>query len=170
MELNLPEKRVFIGPANLWKRILAFVLDLLVLDFFVLSIFNSVTEKMLGGVTDVLLAYKMIQQDSAQMQALTVLFMIIVLLALAYFALLQYATGQTLGCILMNIHVVAQVSEKEFRRPDMWQCIVRNLFLIPTIPFIFLWIIDPIYLYFGKKGQRLTEWLSTTRVVEQFEI
>ncbi len=170
MDLRLPEKRVFIGPASLWKRMLALVFDILLLDIFVLGAFNSVVERMIGTKTGITALYSMLEQNSTQVQALTLLFMIVILITLAYFVLLQYATGQTLGCILLNIHVVEQAGEKDFRRPKFWQSLVRNLFLIPAVPFIFLWIIEPVYLYFAKKNQRLTEWLSNTLVVERFEI
>ncbi|MBU2561351.1 MAG: RDD family protein [Nanoarchaeota archaeon] len=170
MDLNLPEKSVFYGPANLWKRMLAFLLDIFILDFFVLSIFSGITGKIVGDTKEVLLVYKMLQQDTSQVQALTMLFMIIIMLALAYFVLLQYAVGQTVGCMLLNIHVVAQTGENKFGRPSLLQSFVRNMFIIPTIPFILLWIADPVYLLFAKKGQRLTEWLSATRVIEKFEI
>jgi uncharacterized RDD family membrane protein YckC len=166
-DLNLPEKRAFLGPAMLWKRILCFILDLFILDFFVISPFSSVTEKLTVGYTDVLAAYRMLQSSPGQVQALSMMLSLIVLLALAYFVLLQYALGQTLGSMLMNLHVVSEQG-KEFSRPTFWQCFVRNIFIIPAIPFILLWIIDPVYLFFAKKNQRLTEWLSNTRVIEQY--
>jgi uncharacterized RDD family membrane protein YckC len=170
MDLNLPKKSVFLGPASLWKRGLAFVIDLFVLDFFVMSMFGSVTGKVLGETSDVLAAYSLIQENTSQMNALMMMFSIIVMLILAYFVLLQYAAGQTLGATLLNIHVVEQVNEKQFARPGFWRCVLRNIFIIPAVPFVFLWIIDPAYLIFAKKGQRLTEWLSGTRVVERFEL
>ncbi|MBN1544813.1 RDD family protein [Candidatus Woesearchaeota archaeon] len=170
MDLNLPEKSVFYGPANLWKRMLAFLLDIFVLDFFVLSIFSGMAEMVVGNTKDVLLVYKMLQQDTSQVQALTMIFTIIIMLALAYFVLLQYAVGQTAGCMLLNIYVVAQTGENKFGMPSLLQSFVRNMFIIPTIPFILLWIADPVFLFFGKRGQRLTEWLSTTMVIEKFEM
>ncbi|MFC1741461.1 RDD family protein [Nanoarchaeota archaeon] len=168
--LNLPEKRVFIGPANLWKRILAFVVDILILEFLVIGIFKGVIEKILGSTGDVWSTYRMLEENSSQLRALSMLFMLIVTLALVYFVLLQYAVGQTVGCLLLNLHVVQQLGDKEFTRPGFWQCVLRNMFIIPTIPFVILWIADPVYFFFAKRGQRLTEWLSRTRVVEQFVI
>jgi uncharacterized RDD family membrane protein YckC len=170
MDLKLPEKRVFLGPANLWKRILAFIVDILILDFLVLGLFNNVAEKMLGGTADVMAAYRILQGNTSQMQALTMIFVIVVMLVMAYFVLLQYAVGQTIGCMLLNIYVVTPLGEKDFSRPGFGQCLLRNIFMIPTIPFIFLWVLDPLYFFFGKKSQRLTEWLSRTRVIEQFEL
>jgi uncharacterized RDD family membrane protein YckC len=129
-----------------------------------------VTEKMLGSGAGFMSTYNLLQENPAQANALIGIFMIMILLILAYFVLLQYAAGQTVGCMLFNIHVVAEVGDKQFGRAGFWQCVLRNLFLIPAVPFIFLWVIDPLYLVFAKKGQRLTEWLSRTRVIEQFTI
>ena len=66
MDLNLPEKRVFLGPANLWKRVLAFILDLFILDFFVLGFFRGVTSKVVGSATSVTAAYHMLQERAAK--------------------------------------------------------------------------------------------------------
>lgn len=170
MKLDLPEKKVFIGPARMWKRMLAFVLDLFVIDFFLISFFQDVADRMLGSSAGFMATYSLLEKNPAQANALFGIFMIMILLVLAYFVLLQYAAGQTIGCILFDMRVVAEAGEKEFGRAGFWQCLLRNLFLIPAVPFIFLWVIDPLYLVFARKGQRLTEWLSRTRVIEQFTI
>lgn len=170
MDLNLPEKRVFIGPANIWKRMLALVIDLLVLDFFVIGFFRDILMNIVGEPSSIMTTVLLLEQNAQAMRSITLIFMLMVMLAMAYFALLQYTIGQTVGGILLNINVVQQVSEKEFVRPNLWQCVTRNLFLIPAVPFIFLWIADPLYMIFAKKGQRLTEWLSQTKVVERYEM
>lgn len=170
MKLNLPEKKEFTGPATMWKRILAFVLDLFVLDFFVFSAYSKITEKILGGTPSITSAYKMLESSQAHANAFLLMFMLMVMMALAYFTLLQYMTGQTLGHILFNIRVVSDAGDRKFGRAGLWQCLLRNIFMIPAAPFILLWIIDPLYLLFARKGQRLTEWLSKTRMIEQFTI
>jgi uncharacterized RDD family membrane protein YckC len=170
MDLNLPEKRVFTGPATLWKRGFAFLLDIFIIDFFIFTAFKAVLAEILGNTTDVMSAYAMLQQNEAQANVLFMIFTVMVMLALAYFVLLEYLLGQTVGCILLNLKVVAQQGEKEFSMMTFWQSLSRNIFMIPAIPFILLWIADPLYLVLTKKGQRLTEWLSSTRVIEQFEL
>ncbi|MBW2964172.1 RDD family protein [Candidatus Woesearchaeota archaeon] len=170
MELNLPEKRLFVGPANIWKRILSLVIDMLILDFFVIGFFRDILLQIGGSSGSIIETMRALEQSESTVRILSMIFMIIVMLSIAYFALLQYATGQTIGAMLLNLHVVHQTGEKEFIRPNLIQCIVRNLFLVPFIPFILLWIADPVYMAFTKNGQRLTEWLSQTRVVERFEI
>lgn len=170
MNLNLPEKRVYVGPATMWKRVLAFMLDLLILDFFVLSVFKGLMGRLSKGMSGFADTYSMLNNNPAQAQAIVMLFMLLILFLLVYFVLLQYLTGQTIGFMLFNIRVVSQEGEKKFGKAGFWQCVLRNLFFIPAIPFILLWVIDPLYLVFAKKGQRLTEWLSNTKVIEQFTI
>jgi hypothetical protein len=72
--------------------------------------------------------------------------------------------------MLLSIHIVFAQGENEFERPRFWQCLVRNLFMIPTLPFVLLWAAEPVYFFAARKGQRLTEWMSRTKVVEQYEI
>jgi uncharacterized RDD family membrane protein YckC len=170
MDLKLPEKRVFIGPATLWKRMLAFILDLIILDFFVVAAFRGVMTRVAGDTTGFMATVRKLGENSLQLQAITMMFMIIVMLAMTYFVLLQYATGQTLGCMLLSIHIVFAQGENEFERPRFWQCLVRNLFMIPTLTFVLLWAAEPVYFFAARKGQRLTEWMSRTKVVEQYEI
>jgi uncharacterized RDD family membrane protein YckC len=165
MDLNLPEKRVFIGPATLWKRVAAFVFDLFIIDFFIIGFFRNLISDIFTA-TDFTSAYNILEANPSQSNTLVMILTLMVMLALAYFVLLQYLLGQTVGSILLNLKIVA--SDKDAL--TFWQCLVRNIFIIPAVPFILLWIIDPAYLLFAKKGQRLTEWLSNTRVVEQFEM
>ena len=167
-ELNLPQRHVFIGPAQIWKRLLALLVDLAVLDFFVFSFFTDVSKILLGDSADIMVTYRMLQENTSRTSAIVMVMAIVIMLAFVYFVLLQYATGQTVGMMLLNLQVVFQVGEKEFSMPSFWQCLIRNMFLIPAMPFILLWIIDPLYLFFTKKNQRLTEWLSQTRVIEQY--
>ncbi len=169
VDLNLPEKRSFVGPASLWKRIVAFMLDIFIIDFFVIGFFRDITAHLIGGTTDLMATYALLNKSGSMVTSLTMIFVIIISLAMAYFVLMQYVAGQTLGCMLVNIRVVYQADGKESVKPGLWQCIVRNIFLIPTVPFIFLWVADPIYYFLARKGQRLTEMASNTRVVEQFE-
>lgn len=176
VRLNLPEKRVFYGPAVLWKRVLAFIIDICILDIFVLSLLEGTVRKILGESSDYNAVIETLQRNPEYMQALTIIFALIVMLTLAYFVLLQYAAGQTVGAILLNIYVVQtgvveeKSREKEYERAGFLQCILRNSFLIPVIPFILFWVADPLYYFFAKKNQRLSEYLSRTKVVEGFDI
>jgi len=168
MDLNLPEKKLVIAPASFWKRMLAFGIDLLVIDFFILSLFSPVAEALVD-TADFASVYNFIQSGAAQSEALAFAFLLVALMAWAYFALMNYASGQTMGCLIMNLYVVEHKGQ-DFMRPKLWQCFLRNMFTIPVFPFVFFLVIDPIYLIFARKGKRITEWVSSTRVVEMFEL
>jgi len=167
-DLNLPERRVFIGPARLWKRAFSFLLDLAILDFFVYSFFTELSQTIVGSSTDMMGVYQMLMADTGKASAIFMILTIIIMLTLAYFVLLQYAIGQTVGEMLLDLHVVIQTDDKELTTPTFWQCMLRNIFIIPAMPFILLWVIDPVYFFITKKNQRLTEWLSQTSVIEQY--
>jgi uncharacterized RDD family membrane protein YckC len=167
-DLNLPERHVFMGPASPFKRLLAFFVDLAVIDFFVLGFYTEIISRLLGNSTDIMSTYYMLTAQTGRADAIILIFTLIITLTLAYFVLMQYATGQTLGAMLLNLHVVSPVNDKEYTLPGFWQCMMRNIFIIPAMPFVLLWIADPIYFFYAKKGQRLTEWLSRTKVIEQY--
>ena len=73
--------------------------------------------------------------------------------------------SQTIGKMLMKVYVVSD--NKDLKR---WQLLTRNLVFIPIFPFVLLWILDPLFMFFTKTNQRLTEILSKTRVVEKYTL
>jgi len=72
---------------------------------------------------------------------------------------------QTPGKMVFNLYVKSQTKDLKY-----WQLFVRSMFLIPLFPFILLWLIDPIVMFFNKDSQRLSEILSKTKVVEKYKI
>ena len=60
----------------------------------------------------------------------------------------------------MNIAVMSELGEL-----TLWQCILRNIVVLPFFPFIILWVVEPIYLF--TQGRRLLERLSKTRTVQR---
>ena len=144
---------MFYGPALLWKRLAAFAIDLLAIDFVII-----------GPFRDIILA--LAPSAKSISGSLIWIFSIISLLAFAYFFCLDYLTGQTLGKMLLNIYVV----DERYRKPSFFPAVLRNLLFIPVSPFMLLWIIDPIYLALSKNNQRLTEWLGKTRTIQAYKI
>jgi len=169
MDLDIPGTKTFLGPATIWKRILALLLDLFIIDFFIISSFRDLISRVTGSSTAREI-YRMVDDNTPAIKTLIMAFSIIIILALAYFTLLQYLLGQTLGQMMLDIYVVdsAQPDAGTKEPPMLWQCILRNLFIIPVAPFIFIWAVDPLYMLFTRSDQRLTEWLSNTKVVERF--
>ena len=127
-------------------------------------------KNLIKGDNNIMETYKYIQGDTGTATVLFLVFMILTSLTLAYFILQEYLIGQTIGKILFRLKIVTVVDDETLGPINFWQSIVRSLFLIPTIPFILMWIIDPVYLLFTKKGQRLSEWLCKTKVIEVFQL
>lgn len=72
---------------------------------------------------------------------------------------------QTIGKMLMKIYVVSDNANIK-----TWQLFTRNLVFIPIFPFVLLWVLDPLLMFFTKTNQRLSEILSKTKTVEKFSI
>ena len=71
--------------------------------------------------------------------------------------------SQSIGKMLMKIYVIS-----DNKVLKTWQLLVRNIVFIPIFPFVLLWILDPLFMFFTKTNQRLTEILGKTRVVEKY--
>ena len=159
---KLPKEKLFVGPALIWKRIVAFAIDFLIIQFFIISPFRKIINKVvpegsLSAAREFVLAH-----EEAKNMLLWISFAIGFLI-LIYFAVLEFSIGQTAGKIIMKIKVV-----RERKESSSWQFIVRSLFVIPVIPFMLLWIIDPVYMFLNEKNQRFTERISMTRTIETF--
>ena len=97
----------------------------------------------------------------------------IALIILSYFVFTEWKLGQTLGKMMFGLFVVAETNGRQEKldikeRVKFWQALVRSAYFVPIFPLFFLIIIDPIYMLFNKNGQRLSERLSRTRVVEMY--
>ena len=160
--LNLPDEKAFVGPAMLWKRIIAFLIDLLILFLVVFIPFRSFISSRIPENYSFSEAYNMLSasQDSYYLIAA---YMAMLLLMFLYFFMLEKKMSQTIGKKLMNLYIVSDTPE--FKK---WQALARNLLFIPIFPFDLLLLIDPISMLFTKSNQRLSEILSKTRVVEVY--
>jgi uncharacterized RDD family membrane protein YckC len=153
----MPKKEVL--PANFWKRLIAFILDLLVIYIIVVMPFGSFFQSMMQPV-DLNEAYKLAAENA---ESMAYLFFVVGCLALLYFVLMEWKLGQTIGKMLVGIKVVTI----DGKAPGFWQCVGRSLFVFPFFPFILLWIIDPVSIYLSPKRQRFCEMLTKTMVADE---
>lgn len=160
--IDLPGMKVVESGAQLWKRILAFLIDLIVLDFIVIGPFKKYFSIPSGGYSA---ASDFISSNSEVARTLTLAMAIVAVLALFYFSFLESRVGQTLGKYLFRIYV-----RSGDRPPSFWRCLVSNMTLIPFFPFMILWIIDPIHMFFSKGNQRLMEKFTKITVVQKYTI
>ena len=163
--LKLPKERTFTGPALVWKRLLAFLADLLIINLVIFFPFKRIIQRAIPEFSSYSEAYNFLASNQGYTTTLTMVSLIMALLAILYFALLEYKLQQTPGKMLLNISIASETKKLSF-----WQFIVRSLFIIPVFPFFLLWVIDPLFMFFTKTNQRLSEILSKTRTVEMYII
>lgn len=164
LNLELPKKKVFLGPALIWKRIVAFILDLILIEFIIIGPFRLVIMKLAGFEGG---SFGIIFSTPSNVSAIGTVFGLISIFGLAYFVLTEYVLGQTIGKMLMKLKVVS-LSDKE--QPGFGACVLRSLFLLPVTPFYFLWVLDPVFMMFNKNNQRLTEFLGKTMTIQEYTL
>ena len=85
-KLNLPKEATFTGPAVLWKRALAFLIDIIILDFVVGFPLRRVFVKV-APVGDFSLQYSYFASNPKAIALLSLIMVVYGLLALLYFAI-----------------------------------------------------------------------------------
>ena len=161
--LNLPPERTFTGPATVWKRLFALIIDLMIIYLTILFPFERIIQNGMPKFSSYSEAYQFLISNQGYTKTLTIISAVMSIFAILYFAILEFKIQQTPGKLLMRIEVVSDAKELTF-----WQCMVRSLFLIPVFPFFLLLVIDPLFLLFTKTHQRLSEILSKTKTVEKY--
>lgn len=132
--------------ATFWRRVGAFLLDLLVINFIIIGPFSDVFTPFLDAG---------IFGAEALPDHVYTSVIIISILALLYFSLMQHYAQQTIGMMILGMYVIP--------RPGFWRSVARNLYILPFFPFNILWIVEPLYLYL--KGRRLLERITKTDTV-----
>jgi uncharacterized RDD family membrane protein YckC len=150
MDLNLPKERVYKRNASIIRRLLAFIVDLLVINLVIIWPFRSLLTKIFSP-----LMQNPFLVESIPSQAYVAI-AIIAVIALLYFTLFEYSLNQTIGMSLLNLYAEGNIT--------FFTTIIRNLFIIPFFPFYILWIVDPLHLIFT--GERFTERITRTSTVE----
>ncbi len=164
-KLNLPKERTFIGPALLWKRIAAFFIDIIIINLIILFPFRALFRKIIPKDYSFSEAYKFLGSSTNYSGFLASVSFVISILVILYFFMLENKSQQTIGKMLMKIYVASNANNLK-----KWQLLIRNLVFIPLFPFVLLWILDPLFMFFTKSNQRLTEILSKTKVVEKYSL
>ena len=187
--LNLPIERTFIGPALIWKRIIAFFIDITLINFVILFPFRKLFQSLLPKDYSFSEAYRLLSTSASYTGYITKASFVMSLLIILYFLMMERKMGQTIGKMLMKIYVVdarekvayenashARVhlassrSTSDNNDSKTWQLFARNLVFIPLFPFVLLWALDPLFMFFTKTNQRLSEILSRTKVVEKYSL
>jgi len=164
-EMAIPiGQRLMIGPASPIKRIFAFCIDLLLINFVVLIPFNNIIAKLVPSKEILLIA-----NQTITINLLLAAFFIGIIMLL-YFVMFEYTTNQTPGKMFFGLFVVStNIKDKKIQRLNLSQVIFRNLQIIPVFPFLLLLLIDPFFVFFNPSNQRLLEIISKTVVIERYQ-
>jgi len=165
-------EKMYHANAGLFRRLAAFVLDLLILNMLVLEPFRNIFQNNIQ-VSSLTELYSFLMENDTAYNTLYVSSVFISIIALLYFAILEWKLGQTLGKMLFGIYVVDENGESIALSDgshgiSFWKALVRSLYFIPAFPFVLLVLADPIFMVFNKNSQRLSEIISKTRVVQKF--
>ena len=160
----MAKKKAFFAQASVLKRLAAFALDMLIINVILLWPFKSSFEGLLPKTDSFKEAFNYLSSDGVG-NALMILMFASSLITILYFVLLEKKFSQTPGKMLFKLFVRPQTKELK-----NWQLWVRSMFLIPIFPFVLLWFIDPIVMFFNKDNQRLSEILSKTKTVESYTL
>ena len=129
------------------KRIIAYLLDLLIINVVIVLQFDKILEPYINIKGE----FFSVKQDFT----LTIAIFIIMLLTLLYFTILEYKVRQTIGKMIIGLYVYSN-------KPTFNKILIRNI----TKPFFILLIVDTIYLLIKRTNKRYTEVLSQTEVKE----
>lgn len=148
----------FVRQARVWKRLLAFALDLY-LSLMLFSAFLLIVESEMPGNFSGMVAAGFTPLAMAAIVFASVF-------VLLYHVFSEWTVGQTIGMMLFGITVAQTQKKTAQKRTGMrfWQALVRNLFILPFFPFTILWVVEPMYYMF--RGERLLEHWTETQTVE----
>lgn len=164
MRLKLPKEKMFTGPASIFRRFFAFLIDIIILDFVIIFPFRGILRDIMpnGSYKE---SYQFLTANSGYNTIILVVMVITGILSILYFALLEYKFNQSIGKMILGVFVKTDLKQKKF-----WQYLVRSIFLVPVFPFVILWVLDPLFMIFTKTHQRLSEILSKTRTVQSYSM
>ena len=142
-------------PAPLWKRLLAYIVDALIIGFFVDVSFIGLSKKALGDLSEKTFLSAAIPEITSLIIIMT---LVSVILSLLYWSVLEYKLGQSLGKMLFGLYVASETKKLTFV-----QTLVRNI----TKTASWLLVIDSLSLLRYPYYKRFTEKWSQTYVVDK---
>ena len=157
--------KAFLGHASVLKRIIAFAIDILIINWIILFPFKRIFDGIIPETESFSKTVELLSKNAEYSTFVTVIMILAAVLTILYFMILEKQLGQSVGKMLFNLHVKSQTKDLNY-----WQLFVRSMFFIPVFPFVLLWVIDTVVMLFKKENQRLSEILSKTKVVEQYKI
>ena len=147
---------------SFWKRTLALLLDVIIVNLIIIYPFRSVFVKYYGNIT---LEQSLRLGEVPVPSAIYWVIIIISLLTLMYFTFFDYYISQTPGKMLLKIKSISLKNKDQ--KIGLWDSLLKNCFVMPFFPFYIFWVVDPIYLIFYK--ERFLEKITFTKTVYESE-
>jgi len=151
--------------ASPWKRIFSFILDLFIINIFIIGPFTTILQNSFPSSADIMENYNYLYSNPDIINSLYMVFGTIFILTYAYFVLFEYKLRQTPGKMVFNLYLAPMKKKDPIK---ILQILLRNLAAFPIFPFSLLWIVDPLYLIFT--GRRLSDVFSKTIYVEEISL
>ena len=139
-------------PAPLYKRIIAYLIDLAIVSFIITSPFNSLLSSLIP--TNFSEFYTAL--TSMFSVKVMIISLILRIFAILYWSILEFKIQQTLGSLIMGISVMPLTKKYNFS-----QALLRNITKFSLI----LLLLDSIFIFKSDRNQRLTERLSQTMMI-----
>lgn len=154
--------------APLWRRLVAFIIDLLIMNLVIFSAFSSIFEPLASQ------SFREALRQETVSPVISVTLLVIGLLALCYMAFFEYMIGQTPGQIITRIEVIStnpHATENKEKTIPLSKAFLRNIFIIPAFPFILLWIVELVHYLFYKHRflERITATTTVMRVAKSWK-
>jgi uncharacterized RDD family membrane protein YckC len=146
-----------IVPSPLWKRVFAYFLDVVIINFIVVMPFRPLLSSVPSAKTFSAFRQQLVSRAALSTDTVVVL-LIIAALSILYWAVFEYKLGQSVGKMAFNIHVRSQKGNLTFM-----QALLRNLSKISTL----VLLADALFIILTKGHQRYLERVSKTEVVER---
>lgn len=143
------------NPAALWKRVVAYLIDALIVNFIVVFPFRERIR--LDSVSSFSETYNYLSSAPGLSYKLFLVFLAIGTLTILYWAVFEYRLKQSVGKMAMNLSVRHVTGNMSFR-----SAVVRNLSKVSTL----ILALDVAYMIYKKSNRRYLEIISNTEVVE----
>jgi uncharacterized RDD family membrane protein YckC len=165
VDLKLPKKRHMLQPASVWKRVLAFLIDFMIMQIVIVGPFSDALTSTIPMNYDFMQNYEYLSAHMNVAEKLSTVLFIVFILAFIYSVLFELSLDQTPGRMLLNLYLMP---ENKQDKVNLLKIIIRNLVYLPFFPFYLLMIIDPLFLVFT--GKRISDKFSRTVIVEDVTI
>ncbi len=141
-------------PAPLYKRIIAYLIDLAIVNLIIVSPFKSLLGSLIPTAANFIEFYTAL--TSMLSTKVIIITLISGIFAILYWSILEFKIQQTLGSLIMGISVMPLTKKYNFS-----QALLRNITKFSLI----LLLLDSIFIFKSDRNQRLTERLSQTMTI-----